>query len=296
MTIPFLAYLADGRSPATVGKIAAALRSAWAVVDGEGGEQVVLDLLRAGMRVMHPPTRAPPDGVEIARLLLAWEALPAGSALERRDRAIVLCALLLGARPRDLTCLVRGDSDLLRISEEGEVRLRFVADKGSRLSGSAASAFIFVPFVGRFPLGATIRAALADIDEGEVAVTPVGRPLFVSLDGDRRGRALSVDTVSNVLSRFLERAGLVAEGAQARQVRAYVASSAYELGVDAQDICDHFRWRNVDTFRRHYRRHSLELPLEQLPRGQRRGFLVVRAFELALLRHLAGDHGTQVVG
>ena len=288
----FNAWLAEGRSPATVGKVLGALRSAWAIVGDASDERGVLDLLRTGMRVSAPVVRAPPDGVRIAELLRAWLRLPVGSAVERRDRAMVLCAIFLGARPRDLTCLMRDDPELLRISSSGEVRLRFASDKGSRLSGAAASGFIFVPFVARFPLGDVLRQVLDDVSSREVVRSEAGAPLFVCLDGRRRGRPLTVDTVSNVLSRFLAFAGLAGDAAHARQIRAYAASSAYELGVDAHDICDHFRWRDVTTFRQHYRRHSLEVPLDALPRGLRRGSLVVHAFDLAFGRDIADDHGT----
>jgi hypothetical protein len=289
--LALLDWLSAGRSTSTVSKIVGALRSALALLDEEEGEAVVLDLLRAGMRAGAPAAAPPPDGVPVATLLEHWRTMPVSSARERRDRAVVLAALLLGTRPRDLTCLRRGDPGLLRIGADGDVRLRFVADKGSRLVNAAASGFVFVPHVDDFPLGKVLQQVLSDVPEADVAAVDGGLPLFVSMDGTRRGQPLSVDTVSNILCRFLVSVGLRDDAAQARQVRAYVASSAYELGVDIQDICDHFRWSDAATFRRHYRRHGLEIPLPSLPRGGRRGFQVVRAFELALGRDRV-DRGT----
>lgn len=277
----FMAWLAESRTPATASKVAGSLRAVWAVLRSSQGDKVVEDLVRRGMRAAMPATRAAPEGVPVARLLQVWKLMPSVTSLDRRNRAIVLCALLLGTRPRDLTCMVRGDDEFLHISEAGDVRIRFLADKGSRLTGVSASSFVFVPNVEEFTLATTLQETMQDISEHELQMVDGRLPLFVSLTGTRRGVPLSVDTVSNVLVAFLESVGLTGRAAEARQVRAYVASSAYELGVDPQVLCDHFRWRSVETFRQHYRRYAVETQLGgQLLSGRHRSS-VIHAFAVA---------------
>ena len=279
--LDFMAWLAVSRTPATASKVTGSLRAVWAVWRASRTDKVVTDLVRRGMRASMPATRAPPGGVPVAVLLEKWKSMDTSTPSERRDRAMVLCALLMGTRPRDLTCLVRGDDDFLHISDSGDVRLRFVADKGSRLGGVAASSYVFVPNVSEFSLAEALSDVTDDIHEGEIHEVDGKLPLFVVLSGTRRGFPLNVDTVSNVLARFLESVGLSDRAAQARQIRAYVASSAYELGVDPQALCDHFRWKSVDTFRQHYRRYAVETQIgDQLLSG-RHGASVVHAFAVA---------------
>jgi hypothetical protein len=290
--LQFVAWLAGTRTPATASKIAGSLRAAWAVLRTSPEERVLEDLVRRGMRAAMPAVRSAPEGVPIARLLKGWTLMPIGTPLARRDKAMVLCALLMGTRPRDLTCMVRGNDEFLHLADSGAARVRFRADKGSRLTGVAASAVVLIPHVEEFPIAEILQDVMQDIAETELQRVDGQYPLFVTLSGSRRGTQLSVDTVSNVLGRFLETVGLSGRAAEARQIRAYVASSAYELGVDPQDLCDHFRWRSVDTFRQHYRRHAVERQLVGQPLSGRHGSSVVHAFALAFRQSAVTDHGT----
>jgi hypothetical protein len=239
-----------------------------------------------------PAVRAPPEGVRVAALIARWKAMTSETPLDRRNRAMVLCAILLGTRPRDLTCMVRSDDEFLHVSETGDVRIRLVADKGSRLVGVAASSFLFVPHVEEFSLAEALSDMMDDVPDHEVQPVDGRLPLFVTLAGLRRGAVLSVDTVSNVLAAFLESEGLTGRAAEARQLRAYVASSAYELGVDPQVLCDHFRWKSVDTFRQHYRRYAVEGQLDDTMTMGRHGSSVVYAFALAYRQYMVAFRDT----
>jgi hypothetical protein len=192
----------------------------------------------------------------------------------------------LGLRPVDLLAIGR-DPDFL-VLDADTVRLRLVRDIGSLLSGQPASRWLVLCDHPLLQIRETILPIMQDVQRERVRprIDPSGVffPLFVRYDRESFGRPLEPATVSKILRRFLEGAGLSGERALAHRIRSYAASAAYELGIDLQELCLHFRWASSATFLRHYYLQGVETRLSPSPRGPRDGSRVSRAFALALQR------------
>ena len=249
-----------------------------------------VELLRQGLAAFWP---APAPGVEvpaIASLLAGWRAMPSATALQRRDRAIVVLTIMLGLRPIDLLAIGR-DQDF-PVFDPTALRLRLRRDKGSLLSGRPASRWLVLCDHPSLPVKEAVRWMLDDIPRERVypAIDPSGVffPAFVCYDRAKYGKPLEPATISRILRRFLEGLGLQGERSKAHRIRSYAASAAYELGVDLQELCLHFRWVSSSTFLDHYYLRGVEVPLSPGPSGPRDGSRVSRAFAMALER---ADHG-----
>lgn len=292
--VAFGLYLLNRRSlaPATAHRLWGALEQACRLLGWEVTSSLASSLARQGLRAMVAIPRAPPPGVPVSQLLQAWSRLPRTSLVEQRDAAIVLTTILLGARPIDITLLGRDDPRVLQI-DDYTVRIRFANDKSRKLS-KRFSRWLFVPRVPAFDLGDVLLSWLRHIPRNRVVVSPTSMspiaPLFVRVDEAGFGRGLSVDTVSNILMRFLSSVGLVGVRGQARQIRAYSAASAFELGVPLDEILLHFRWKDARTFLDHYHRWMVEPVLDPIPPevagAPRDGSRVALAFAAALQRRL----------
>jgi integrase len=279
--------LASARlAPSTAHRVLADLRSALALFGVTTPLSQVSLLASQGLRRLRPLPALPPPSTPVSRLLAFWLRLSTQSAVDRRDRALVLAALLLGARPSDLTRLARDDVRVLHVDRH-VVRVVVPGDKGSALRGGVASLPLFLPRWAPFDFGACVEQVLRDAPLRRfvpAARRRVPRPLFVRLDSDGFGLPLAPTSVSRVLVRFLLAAGLSPAQARARFIRAYAASSAYELGVPISEVCRHFRWRHASTFADHYHRGDVERPLSLLPTGSLDGRRVVLAFFSAFVR------------
>lgn len=287
--IRFVDYLCRSRSLAvtTADRIWGDLGQAIRLLHGDLSSSFTTSLVRKGLRMARSLPAAPPPGLPISRLLRACLAMPRHSKVQRRDFALVLLALLLGARSADLVRVGRDDSRLLQL-EESVVRLRLVRDKGSALSGRSVSRFLILPRLPDLDVGPAISSILSDVPRQRVVAHQrsqvVWAPLFVRLDEDGFGRPLQVETVARILGRFLASVGVEGVQAHPRHIRSYAASSAYELGVPLDEVCLHFRWASEESFLRHYHRWDVEAPLRVLPPAPRDGSRVVLAFQAALRR------------
>lgn len=287
--VRFLRFAVErGYAASTIHRLWGDLRSALQLFDLTLPSSRVLELSRQGLAASRAVPLPAPPAAAISTLLAAWQRMPSSSPVQRRDRALVLCALLLGARPSDLLAMGR-EPPFLVFSADG-VRLRFFRDKGSRLAARATSRVLCLLDSDLIDVSATLRAALADVPRTQVVArvdaSAVFAPFFVRLDVKGFGQRLDVDTVSRILSRFLASAGLAGPQARAREIRAYAASAAYELGAEERELCLHFRWQQVSTFLRHYYLRGVERRLEDPPSGPRDGSRVSLLFAAALRRHL----------
>lgn len=284
----FLRFCARRLAPSTITRLWGDVRSALALFDAQLPSGRRLELLRQGLGAVVSAPRPAPSAVAVSRLLLAWRALPQDTPVCRRNRAILLLGILLGARPADILSVGRND-DFLAF-DASSVRLRLFRDKGSRLGGRSTSRWLVLQDSPALPVAATLRAALADVPHSRVHPTvdpsAVFFPAFVRLDRARFGYPLEPPTVSRIFQRFLLGAGVDPAQSKARLLRAYAASAAYELGVALQEVCLHFRWEDPSTFLRHYYFRGVEEPLASPPPGPRDGSRVSLAFAAAMRRAL----------
>lgn len=282
---------AAGLAATTIGRLMGDLSCALSLLGVvlPGGRRV--ELLRHGLAAFRPP---PAPGVEVpavADLLRGWSAMPKDTPLARRDRAIVLLAILLGLRPADVLAMGR-DQDFLVLGPTA-VRLRLLGDKGSLLSRRPASRWLVLCDSPLIPVRETIQLVLDDLPRERVypRIDPplIFFPLFVRYDREAFGKPLQAVTVSRILRRFLEGLGLEPDRAKASRLRSYAASAAYELGIDIQELCLHFRWASPGTFLQHYYRRGVETALVPGPSGPRDGSRVSLAFAMALERSLVNS-------
>jgi hypothetical protein len=294
----FSAFAVDlkrrGLAAATIDKEWGALGAALRLLGVATPPSTLDEVFRQGVRAGRaPPSEAVP-GLPVSRLMLATLRLPARSRLERRDRLLVALAIAFGARPIDLTRIARLDSRFAT-TESGILRLRFLRDKSSQLSGSIVSRWLHFFSTPEFPIVDWWQEVVSDVQRTHIRAVPAPggvlfHPMFVCLDARRLGEPLDVDTISHVLRRFLAGLGASPRQAQARMVRSFSASSAYELGVPVDEVCRHFRWKDSGTFLGHYHRWDVELPIS-IPEGPRDGSRVSLAFGMAL-RRLQGSFST----
>lgn len=137
------------------------------------------------------------------RLLRAWCELPVGTPLQERDRAVVLFALLLGARPGVVLKIGR-DPDFLKL--DGSTRFASASSKtrGLGWAGLLASRWLVLRNTSHLPVVDTVREVVDDVQRERVRpfVDPaaVFFPLFGALDPtERRDEA-----VFNHLKQFLQ--------------------------------------------------------------------------------------------
>jgi hypothetical protein len=276
-----------GLAAATVDKEWGALTASLRLLGASTPESALDEVFRQGVRAGRaPPSEAIP-ALPVSRLLNAVLRLPSRSLVERRDRLLVALAVAFGARPVDLTRIARADSRFA-IAEDGVLRLRFLRDKSSQLSGSIVSRWLHFASAPEFPIVDWWREVVNDVSRPRIRAVPAPggvlfHPLFVCLDVRKFGEPLDVATISNVLRRFLLTVGASPKQAHARMIRSFSASSAYELGVPIDEVCRHFRWKDPGTFLGHYHRWDAERPIS-IPEGPRDGSRVSLAFVMALRR------------
>ena len=207
--------------------------------------------------------------VPVSTLLHTVEHMPTGTITQRRDRVMAFCAVIMAARPADITSMARGNTGLLSITKNS-VRVRFVQDKGSRLSGRPVSPVIVVPRHQRLDFGRELQGyldAISNVPYYPTRPLAGNSPLFPCLDDASQGKPLERQTVSKILKRFLESAG-APEEMRARDIRASVSSSAIELDCRREDVCRHCRWKNIETFEQFYYRTDTETPILQQLRSR----------------------------
>jgi integrase/recombinase XerD len=211
-------------SPCSMKAVRTALRSFFRFLRVEGLCDQQLEL--AVPRVAHWRLSTLPrylTDVQLARLLASLDAsTPCG----RRDRAIVLCLASLGLRPGELASLRLEDIDW----RGGSVLLR------ERKTRHGA----VVPL----PRDAG-RAIVAYLRDGRPATDE--RRVFVQHTGVGRGRPLSGNTVSSVVVRALDRAGIQSPLAGAYVLRHTVASRLVRRGASLKEVADFLGHRSLDT-------------------------------------------------
>lgn len=281
--------ISRGLAASTVNRLWSDTNAALALLGFSVPSSRRLLLVRAGLSAVSAVPKPQPSSASFESLLLAWRGLPSDSRVRRRDRALILLTLLLGARPIDVTTLGRTDSFLSFFS--AGLKLRLFRDKGSRLGGRTASRWLVLFDSEVLPVSRVLRDYIADVPLTRVHPfrdpSTVFFPLFVRLDRARFGYPLDPGTISKIISRFLVSAGISPANAQASRVRAFAASAAHELGVGLQEVCLHFRWESPATFLRHYFLRNSVAPLSTIPAGPRDGSRVSLVFSAALRRALS---------
>ena len=270
----------------TVNRYLGDLIRLWSLMGGEPPSPAgTTSLMRSGLRRLAPVPRVVLRTLTSSRLIQTWLALPSNSLLYRRNRCLLLIAILLAARPVDILSLSRDKLSIVSITDD-IVSLRFVGDKGSLLRGSTSSRVITVPRDSVIDLGHVLNEYLLETAQFDVVPSPRlkgSRPLFFCLDKKRIGLPLKVESVSRLMTSFLQRAGAAAD-VSARHLRSIVASSAFELGASVQSICLHCRWESSTVFFNFYLRSCLEKRLEHLPATGGDGSTVPRVLFAAFHR------------
>lgn len=177
-------------------------------------------------RVAHWRLSTLPRYLSDAELAGLLGSLHGSTSCSRRDRAIVLCLASLGLRPGELANLCLEDIDW----RGGSVLLR---ERKTR-QGAA------VPL----PREAG-RAIVAYLREERPATD--GRRVFVQHQGARRGWPLSANTVSAVVVRALDRAGVRSPLAGAYVLRHTVATRLVGRGASLKEVADFLGHRSLDT-------------------------------------------------
>jgi site-specific recombinase XerD len=177
-------------------------------------------------RVAHWRLSTLPRYLSDAQLARLLASLDASTACGRRDRAIVLCLASLGLRPGELANLRLEDIDW----RAGCVLLR------ERKTRQGA----VVPL----PRDAG-RAIVAYLREERPARTSAA--CSCSTLGAGRGRPLSGNTISAVVVRALDRAGVRSPLAGAYGLRHTVASRLVRRGASLKEVADFLGHRSLDT-------------------------------------------------
>lgn len=211
-------------SPCSMKAVRTALRSLFRFLRFEGLCDGQLELAVA--RVAHWRLSTLPRYLSDAELALLLGSLDASTPCGRRDRAIVLCLASLGLRPGELANLRLEDIDW----RGGSVLVR------ERKTRHGA----VVPL----PRDAG-RAIVAYLCEERPATDE--RRLFVQHQGARRGQPLSGNTVSAVVVRALDRAGVQSPLAGAYVLRHTVASRLVRRGASLKEVADFLGHRSLDT-------------------------------------------------
>jgi site-specific recombinase XerD len=211
----YVAHLsAGGSAPSTAARKLAALRSLFESQRRHGAiEHNPAELVSTPRKAQHLPNVL--SAKQAAGLL---DAIPAGSALEKRDRAMFELAYSCGLRAEELVTITDGDIDwdAEQVRVEGKGRKTRVV-----------------------PLGEPARIAIEDYrcrarEELMKEAPPTARPpreLFLS----RRGRPLSTSDVRRRLRVWTRRAG-VAAGVSPHALRHSFATHLLDGGADLRSI------------------------------------------------------------
>ena len=210
-------------SPCSMKAVRTALRSFFRFLRFEGLSDGQLEL--AIPRVAHWRLSTLPRYLSDAQLALLLASLDASTPWGRRDRAIVLCLATLGLRPGEVANLCLEDIDW----RGGSVRLR------ERKTRQGA----VVPL----PRDAG-RAIVTYLREER---PPTEGRVFVQHHGARRGWPLSGNTVSAVVVRALDRAGIQSPLAGGYVLRHTVASRLVRRGASLKEVADFLGHRSLDT-------------------------------------------------
>jgi site-specific recombinase XerD len=211
-------------SPCSMKAVRTALRSFFRYLRFEGWCDDQLE--RAVPRVAHWRLSTLPRYLSDAQLELLLASLDASRPCGRRDRAIVLCLASLGLRPGELANLRLEDIDW----RGGSVRLR---ERKTR-----QAAMVPLPRDAGMAIAAYLREERPVTDE---------RRVFVQYLGARRGRPLSGNTISAVVVRALDRAGIQSPLAGAYVLRHTVASRLVRRGASLKEVADFLGHRSLDT-------------------------------------------------
>ncbi len=232
----------EGMAPASTARKLAALRALFASQREHG-------------YIAHSPAdlvATPKRGSHLPRVLRAadveglLDAIPAGGALEIRDRALLELAYACGLRAEELVSLrvedVDHDGEQLRVEGKGR-KTRFVP-----IGEIALAAVALYLERARSALAAAPRIA------GEGQRTGAERALFLS----KSGRALSTSDVRRRLRVWTERAG-VAGGVSPHVLRHSFATHLLNGGADLRSIQELLGHASVSTTQVYTRVESARL-------------------------------------
>ena len=211
-------------SPCSMKAVRTALRSFFRFLQFTGLCDGQLEL--AVPKVAHWRLSTLPRYLSDAELAKLLASLDGSAPCGRRDRAIVLCLASLGLRPGELANLRLEDIDW----RGGSVRLR---ERKTRRGA-------VVPL----PREAG-RAIVAYLRDERPATAE--RRVFVQHHGARGGRPLCGNTVSAVVVRALERAGVQSPLAGAYVLRHTVATRLVRRGASLKEVADFLGHRSLDT-------------------------------------------------
>jgi integrase/recombinase XerD len=254
--VGFVAAMQARFSPCSMKAVRTALRSFLRFLRLEGLCDEQLEL--AVPRVAHWRLSALPRYLSDAQLARLLASLDASTPCGCRDRAIVLCLASLGLRPGELANLCLDDIDW----RGGSVLLR----KRKTRQGAV------VPLPRE-----AVRAIVTYLREERPATDE--RRVFVQHRGAARGRPLSGNTVSAVVVRALDRAGIRSPLAGAYVLRHTVASRLVRRGASLKEVADFLGHRSLDTtaiYAKCAARRSVVSPAQ--PGGTRRKVLGSNGF------------------
>jgi integrase/recombinase XerD len=222
--VGFVAAMQARFSPCSMKAVRTALRSFFRFLRFEGVCDEQLEL--AVPRVAHWRLSTLPRYLSDAQLSRLLASLDTSTRCARRDRAIVLCLASLGLRPVELANLRLEDIDW----RGGSVLLR---ERKTR-QGAVV------------PLPREAGRAIVDYLREERPPTD-DRRVFVQHHGVGRGRPLSGNTVSAVVVRALDRAGVQSPLAGGYVLRHTVASRLVRRGASLKEVADFLGHRSLDT-------------------------------------------------
>jgi integrase/recombinase XerD len=202
-------------SPCSMKAVRTALRSFFRFLQFAGLCDGQLEL--AVPRVAHWRLSTLPRYLSDGQLARLLGSLDSSTPCGRRDRAIVLCLASLGLRPGELASLCLEDIDW----RGGSVLLR---ERKTR-----QGAVVPLPRDAGRAIVAYLREERPVTDE---------RRVFVQHQGARRGRPLSGNTISAVVVRALDRAGVQSPLAGAYVLRHTVASRLVRRGASLKEVAD----------------------------------------------------------
>lgn len=222
--VGFVAAMQGRFSPCSMKAVRTALRSFFRFLRFEGLCDDQLE--RAVPRVAHWRLSTLPRYLSDAQLSRLLASLDASTPYGRRDRAIVLCLASLGLRPGELANLCLEDIDW----RGGSIRLR---ERKTR-----QGAVVPLPRDAGRAIVAYLREERPVTDE---------RRVFVQHRGAGRGRRLSGNTVSAVVVRALDRAGVHSPLGGGYVLRHTVASRLVRRGANLKEVADFLGHRSLDT-------------------------------------------------
>jgi integrase/recombinase XerD len=222
--VGFVVAMQSRFSPCAMKAVRTALRSFFRFLRFEGLCDERLEL--AVPRVAHWRLSTLPRYLSDGQLTQLLTSLDHSTRCGRRDRAIVLCLSSLGLRPGELANLRLEDIDW----RSGSVLLR---ERKTR-HGAAVP---LPPDAGR-AIVAYLREERPATDE---------RRVFVQHQGARRGRPLSGNTISAVVVRALDRAGVRSPLASGYVLRHTVATRLVSRGASLKEVADFLGHRSLDT-------------------------------------------------